>query len=346
MGTDLETAPVVYEHHGRPWRPKPGCTSTFEEFTHSRTHMVEIWRETDWNPWRTTELAAQLERAERVDDEWECADPNWKPLTKRQMGARMAAITRRVKADSRKREARWEQGKVQYDPEREKARYALLERVAAQPRRESEAADLRSGVRFPGMPADKRAAQVAELDAELARNAAEIARLREVVGDPEDVVDEHGRLPRDRRTWNLIDYRYSRIKQVEALQESIAERKEKLTTVKDRSEKSSLKSRLDFDERHLRALLAVPRLEAEQMCGDCATPAFQHTSGGDLYESRPCPRWPLYAARMKQAWETLRSAAERTQVIVSSIFGPRGAIESDPRFHGALLWVSGLGDGL
>lgn len=49
------------------------------------------------------------------------------------------------------------------------------------------------------------------------------------------------------------------------------------------------------------------------MCGDCATPAFQHTSGGDLYESRPCPRWPQYAARMKQAWEIPRSAAERTQ---------------------------------
>lgn len=93
MGTDLETAHVVYEHHGRPWRPKLGCTSTFEEFTHARTHMVEIWRETDWNPWRTTELAVQLERAERVDDEWECADPDWKPLTTRQMGARMAAIT-------------------------------------------------------------------------------------------------------------------------------------------------------------------------------------------------------------------------------------------------------------
>lgn len=313
MGTDFETAPVFYEHHGLRWRPKPGCTSTFEEFTHARTHMVEIWRETDWNPWRTTELAAQLERAEQVDDEWEHADPDWKPLTKRQMGARMPAIARRVKADSTKREARWERDKDRYDPEREKARYALLEREAAQPHREVEVADLRSGVRFPGMTADKRAVEVAELEDKLARNATEIARLRETVGDPEDVVDEHGRLPRDRRTWNLIDYRYRRIQQVEALRESIARNKETLATVKDRSEKSSLTSRLHFDERHLQVLLAVPRLEAEEMCGDCATPAFQHTLGGDLYESRPCPRWPMYAARMKQAWEILRSATERAQ---------------------------------
>lgn len=185
MGTDLETAPVAYVHHGLLWRPKAGCTSTFEEFTQARTHIVEIWRETDWNPWHTTELAPQLARAEQVDDEWECADPVWKPLTKRQMGARMAAITRRVKADSTKREARWQRDKDRYDPERERARYALLEREAAQPRREIEVAELRSGVRFPGMPADKRAAEVAELEQKLARNAAEIARLREVVGDPE-----------------------------------------------------------------------------------------------------------------------------------------------------------------
>lgn len=313
MRTDHETASVVYEHHDLPWRRKPGYTSTFDEFTHARAHIVEIWRETDWNPWRTPGLAPQLERAERVDDEWECEDPDWRPLTKRQMGARMAAITRRVKADSKKREARWEQDKDRYDPEREKGRYALLEREAAQPHREAEVADLRSGVRFPGMPADKRAAQAAELEDKRARNAAEIERLSEIVGDPEDVVDEHGRLPRDRRTWNLIDYRYRRIQQVDALRESIAKNNETLATVKDRSEKSSLTSRLHFDERHLQVLLVVPRLEAEEMCGDCATPAFQHVSGGDLYESRPCPHWPLYAARMKQAWEILRSATERTQ---------------------------------
>lgn len=40
MGTELETAPVVYKHHDLPWRPKPGCTSTFEEFTHARTTWV------------------------------------------------------------------------------------------------------------------------------------------------------------------------------------------------------------------------------------------------------------------------------------------------------------------
>ncbi len=313
MGTSLDLTPSVHMHNGLPWRPTPGCTSTFEEFTHARTHIVEIWRETDWNPWRGAELAPQLKRAEQVDDEWECADPDWKPLTERQMGARMAAITRRVEADSKKRQARWEQDKARYNADQEKARHALLERESAQPRQEIELAELRSGVRYPGMAADRRAIEVAKLEQTVARNGVEIARLREVVGDPEEVVDEYGRLPRDRRTWNLIDYRYRRIERVEALRAAIAETNEKLAATKDRSERASLKSRLHSDELHLQVLLAVPRLEAAQMCGDCATPAFQHASGGDLYESRPCPYWPVYAARIAQAWEILRASTERSQ---------------------------------
>lgn len=63
MGTELAIVAPVYEHRGRPWRPKPGSTSTFEEFRHAREHIVEIWNETDWNPWRKVELAPQLERA-------------------------------------------------------------------------------------------------------------------------------------------------------------------------------------------------------------------------------------------------------------------------------------------
>lgn len=134
-----------------------------------------------------------------------------------------------------------------------------------------------------------------------------------IVGDPEDVVDEYGRLPRDRRTWNVIEYRYRRIKHVEALRQSIAAQQEKVAATRDRSEKSTLKLHLSFDERRLRALLAVPRLRAEQMCADCYTPTFQHTSGGNVCESRPCPRWPMHAARMERVWEMLRSASERTQ---------------------------------
>lgn len=229
------------------------------------------------------------------------------------MGARMAAITRKSNTESKAREERWERDKDRYAPEREKARWALLEREAHQPRKLEELDQLRAGARFPGMPAEKRAHEVAELETSLQKNAAEIARLSVIVGDPEDVVDEYGHLPRDRRTWNVVEYRYRRIKHVGELRQSIAAQQEKVAATRDRSEKSTLKLHLSFDERRLGALLAVPRLQVEQMCADCYTPTFQHTSGGDVYESRPCPPWPMHAARMERVWEILRSASERRQ---------------------------------
>lgn len=311
MGTALAaTESLVYEHHGLPWRPKPGCTSTFEEFVHSRAHVVEIWNETDWNPWRKEELEPQVERALAVDDEWECADPDWKPLTKRQTGARMAAITRKVKAESKQREERWERDAARYDSERERARYALLELEAIQRSQAEEARDLGSGALYPGMPQDRRAVRLVELEAELQKTAAEVGRLADVVGDREDVVDKYGRLPRDRRTWQLCDYRYQRIKKVEGLREAIATQKGKIAEIKDRSEKSRLRVHLSLDERRLAVLLAVPRLEAEQMCADCPTPQYQHAYG-DVTEYSLCPHWPRHRARIERAWEILRSASER-----------------------------------
>lgn len=314
MEIDLVTDPTpAYEHHGLPWRPKLGATSSFEEFRHAREHVVEIWNETDWNPWRKEELAPQMERAFAVDDEWECADPNWRPLTRRQMGARMAAGTRRYRAERKATEARWERDKGRYDPNREKARYALLERQPIQTRLERDLAQHRARSIYPAMPEDRRALAIAELEDKLARNANELERLTAIVGDPEDVVDEDGKLPADRREWNVSWYRYLRTKWVEELQLAIAAQKAKIAETKDRREKFTLGIHLHSSERRLAVLLAIPRLSADQMCADCYTPAFQHASGGDIYESHPCPHWPMHAARMERAWEILRSARERIQ---------------------------------
>ena len=314
MENDLVTqTPPVYEHRGLPWRPKPGATSSFEEFCHAREHIVEIWNETDWNPWRKEELARQVERAFAVDDEWECADPDWKPLTRRQTGARMGAATRRSRAERKVTEARWERDKARYDPDREKARYALLERQPIQASLERELAQHRARTLYAAMPEDRRAASIAELEDKLARNAAELERLAAIVGDPEEVVDEDGPLPADRREWNIIWYRFLRTTWVEELQADVAAQKKKIAETKDRREKSTLGIHLHSSQRRLAVLLAIPRLDAEQMCADCYTPSFQHTSGGDIYESRPCPVWPMHAARMERVWEILRSAGDRAQ---------------------------------
>ncbi|WP_188741645.1 hypothetical protein [Agromyces bauzanensis] len=301
----------IHEHEGILWKPKPGATSSFEEFLHARVQWLEIWHETDWNPWREEELAPQLARAEHVTDEWERAERDFRPLSKRQIGARMGAIKRKVGAEREADEARWERDKTRYDADREKARFALLEREVIHANQLREIADYRSGVLYPSMDAHRRTRQIAELEASITTSEQAIARLSTVVGDREDVVDENGRLPRDRRSWNLIWYRYERKERVGELQQSTAELRETLATTQDRKEKSSLQSQLYVHERRLRALLAVPRLEADQMCADCLTPQSWHVYGRDISESCPCPRWPIFAARTERVWEILRSASDR-----------------------------------
>lgn len=259
MEVNLVTDPSpVNEHRGLPWRLKPGATSSFEEFCHAREHIVEIWNETDWNPWSKEELAPQMERAFAVDEEWECADPNWKPLTRRLSGARMAAGTRRYRAERKATKARWERDKAHYDPNREKARFALLERQPIQSSLERELAQYRARTIYPSMPEDRRAVEIAELEGKLTRNAAELERLALIVGDPEDVVDENGKLPSDRRDWNVSWYQYLRTKWVEELQDDVAAQKAKIAAMKDRREKSTLGIRLHSSERRLAVLLAIP----------------------------------------------------------------------------------------
>jgi len=121
------------QHDGILWRSKPGATSSFEEFLLTREHWLELFHEADWNPWGKEELEAERERADQVIEEWKRAEPNFTPLTKRQVGARMAAITRRVRAERKANEARWGRDKARYDVEREKVRFAMLEREALLP---------------------------------------------------------------------------------------------------------------------------------------------------------------------------------------------------------------------
>jgi hypothetical protein len=322
MATVTDRAPQVFEHEGILWRAKPGASSSFDEYIYERGHWLELFWELDWNPWRKDELAPLEARCEQVLDEWERAEPDFRPLTARQVGARRAAITRKVRTARVADEARWERDKERYDPEREMARFALLERQAMHGHTTRELAEYQSGERYPGMAPERRAKEVADLRAKLGGGAEAIAKLTEHVGDPEDVVDEDGKLPRDRRTWNVIWYRIERKRRVEELMESTEKLRDELKATKDRKEKGTLQGRLGSEERRLSALLAVPRLEAEAMCADCYTPQYQHVSGGDVYESRPCPRWPLHAARMERVREILRSASERIDGGSKTVLAP------------------------
>lgn len=303
----------LHEHDGALWKPLLGCTTTFDELLNAQQRWMEIFHETSWNPWREDELKPEVDHVERVMEEWTRGEPDWRPPTKWRIGAINAAITRKVNRAHAADEARWERDKARYDPEREKARYALLERESIHASLEEQLAAYRGGKRFPSLNPEKRSKDIADLEAKFSRNEMEIARLTPIVADREDVVDEDGKLPRDRRKWNLIWYRITRRERVEGLMQSTSALRDQIKATKDRSEKSRLKTELWFEERRLNSLLAVPILAAEAMCADCYTPWFQHVSGGDGFDSRPCPRWPLFAAQMEKVWDIMRSASERAQ---------------------------------
>lgn len=88
------------------------------------------------------------------------------------------------------------------------ARYALLEREAIQANLECELAGHRSGALFPAMSGDRRTKEIRELEAKREQSADELQRLSIIVGDREEVVDSDGKLPADRRRWNVIWYRH------------------------------------------------------------------------------------------------------------------------------------------
>ena len=306
---DVMTTAVnhVFEHEGALWKPLSGCTSTFDDLLHAQRRFFEIFDETRWNPWRESELEGESHNARHVLAEWTRADPDHRPMTRRRVGAMSAAFTRLVRADRAADQARWERDKARYESERERARFALLEQEAIQYRNQRELADHRAGAIYPAMPADRRATAIAELDANISATKRDIARLTAVVGDREDVVDVDGKLPQDRRKWNLIWYGICRRQQVQELQKSTRELRGAVAASKDRQETSRLKSRLFEQDHQLQLLLAVPILAADDMCADCATPNHQH-GYGEIYEVRPCRQWPLHAAQMARVWEILRSS--------------------------------------
>ena len=105
----------------RLWRARPGATSTFEESVTARALFVELHKDQFWNPWRMEEEAAALGRAQEVMEEWERAEPDFQPKTKRQLDAQMKQWDRDFERRQAERETLRQTNLTRYDPEREKA---------------------------------------------------------------------------------------------------------------------------------------------------------------------------------------------------------------------------------
>lgn len=161
---------------------------------------------------------------------------------------------------------------------------------------------------------DRRATQVAELNKGIERHRAAVNRLKPAVGDPEDIPDQYGRLPRDRRYSTLYRYRERRIDEVREIRALLPDLETQIKGTDAKAVRSKLRAERDIKKWRLDKLLAVPRLEAEDMCADCANPADKHGYVSPPFDY-PCPAWPgqrrIHAEVMKmlETFQRRRDAA-------------------------------------
>ena len=302
----------IFEHDGLLWKALPGATSTFDEMVAARQNLRTIFAETNWNPWLRDGRQPALDAAFATFGEWTRAEPDFHQMTDEEVDRMMAEwdaeSDERIAAD----QARYARDKERYDPERSAARLVILEQENNLRRVTEERREFDEGGRYAGWSEKPRSQRMEELGRRAAHAEAVIARLSPVMGDREEVVDEHGMLPRDRRPLNLVDYSIRCERRVRELLVEVPEIEERLKASTEKDVRSKLRSALATASRELDRLERVPPLTADDMCADCTLPLFQH--GWVLSDAQfPCPAWPEHAAHMQRVREMFLSMIERSQ---------------------------------
>jgi len=302
----------VIEIDGLLWKPRPGATASGEEFRRARSLILEIRRDASWNPWVEEDRAQEYEQAMAVLEQWTRAEPGFRPRTSEEFDARIAAWDVEFEARNAERDRQRAARVALYDQGREQARLALLEQQAILRHRGQELDDLRARRRFPAMAEQPRRQQIAELEESVAGALTAIVRLQEEVGDVEAVVDRWGWLPRERRELALTLFSVRRRAEVRSLRDRVTEQRATLQATKGRAERTPIRAALDRDTQRLEFLVAIPPLEAAEMCSECVSPATWHgyvTTGANL-DAGPCPAWPRWAERIRKVREMLAAAVK------------------------------------
>jgi hypothetical protein len=137
-----------------------------------------------------------------------------------------------------------------------------------------------------------------------------IQELTPMAGDPETVVDEHGRLPPERREQFLAEFAAAFNAEVGTLHERLPGLRAKLQSTRGRKERAAIREELHKGTARLAYLEALPPFTARDMCSECPWPMSWHDTvttfcletGAIL--SEPCRAWPVWR-------ETLLTAALR-----------------------------------
>jgi hypothetical protein len=202
-------------------------------------------------------------------------------------------------------------------------RLELAELASHLPESELALQDYRSGTRAPAMPADRRAEKIAMLEIEVDDTVRRIAKLSELVPDPDAVVASDGSTPPQRRLAHLPLYLERRR---EARAAVAAEILYVETVAADKSVDAKVRRRAREELRSLETRLEVidgepsdNELLAEDMCPDAIHPLSHHGWSWTVTKPTwPCGAWPSQRDKLKQVSTLLNQfeASRRAEDLV------------------------------
>lgn len=309
----------VLEPDGTAWKPKPGATASSQQFTEARAFMIAIHKDERWNPWVMEDRAEEYAAAEAVFRQWTRAEPDFRQKTASELDQWMKEQDAEFAAGTERRKQERLSRVRNFDEARSDARLRLLEAEAQLLHSCEERTGLVSKVLFPGMDETRRAAQVAELDTEITEREMRVASLRDIVGDAEAVVDEHGYLPAERREMSRIGFMLWREREVRRLREWVAGLEKNLAAKDlDKAERATLRRDLETDRNELSMLLEIPPQTEDDMCSECERPVSWHgyviRSSNRPRGIGPCPAWPGWIEHMRKVRQMLIEFAARPKV--------------------------------
>lgn len=301
------------------WKPRPGAVASGAEFTQARALMMEIHQSERWNPWIVEDRAGEYEAAVAVFEQWTRAGPGIRRKTAEEFQVAherwLAGLDTRIEAETSRRDQERAARAAACDPERVRARLALLEQQAALTAVVEERGGIASRQLYPAMPDDTRRQRLADLGRRVADLTAAVEDLAGHVGDAEAVADANGWLPAERRELSLQVFAARRVTEVHELRERVARQQADLKATKGRAERAPIRDALRKDGRRLEFLEAIPPLTAADMCSECVSPASWHGYRWQLSEANPdcgpCPAWPQWSQRLQQVREMLQALAPK-----------------------------------
>jgi hypothetical protein len=248
---DADTVAVVAPN-GVTWTRAAGGRSSPADLLRELTELGKDRVEREWDWWQEGRAEQEQARRHAVLGEWDNGAARAK--TQQEHDASVAAMVanwdRRREIDKQQRADR---AAKLYSKERERVRLDLMRAQA----------DAAFFAHVLDEPASKEQQHAAEL--RLAERQATAQQLRNDLGDPDDVVDRHGFLPAERRTWSLSSHmtlwRHPMLRE--------------LNRTKQR--------------RRFARLLAMRPPAPSDMCSECEAPSLWHEYALSLCLFRPDP---------------------------------------------------------